>query len=89
MEIFVWLVGGAILAWIAFSFLHWNPSRGLIVCAIIGGSAAVLGGNVLAPAFGNTANEAGAFSPFALIVAAATAIAFLKAADILYERYQF
>jgi uncharacterized membrane protein YeaQ/YmgE (transglycosylase-associated protein family) len=88
-DILVWLLAGCTLAWIAFSFLKWNPGRGLIVSAIIGAAAAFLGGNVLAPAFGGAINEAGGFSPFALVVAAATAIAFLKIADIVYERYRF
>ena len=88
MDIFVWVLAGAVLAWIAFSFLNWNSTRGLIVSAIIGVAAAFLGGNVLAPALG-TVTTAGAFSPFALVVAAVTSIAFLKIADMLYERYQF
>lgn len=88
MDIVVWLLAGCALAWIAFSFLNWNPGRGLVVSAIIGAVAAFFGGNVLAPAFGGAVNEAGGFSPFALVVAAATAIAFLKIADIVYERYQ-
>jgi uncharacterized membrane protein YeaQ/YmgE (transglycosylase-associated protein family) len=88
MDIFLWVLAGGALAWIAFSFLHWNSSRGLILSAIIGMVAAFLGGNVLAPAIGNV-GEAGAFSPFALVVAIVTAIAFLKIADMLYERYQF
>jgi uncharacterized membrane protein YeaQ/YmgE (transglycosylase-associated protein family) len=89
MDILVWLVAGCTLAWIAFSFLNWNPRRGLVVSAIIGSAAAFLGGNVLAPAFGGAINEVGGFSPFALVVAAATAVAFLKIADIVYERFQF
>ena len=89
MDAFAWLLAGAILAWIAFSFLNWNAGRGLIVSAIIGVGAAFLGGNILAPMFGGAINEAGGISPFALVTAAATAIAFLKIADIVYERYQF
>ena len=88
MDIFVWVLAGAGLAWIAFSFLNWNSARGLIVSAIIGVAAAFLGGNVLAPVLG-TINPADAFSPFALVVAAVTSIAVLKIADTLYERYQF
>jgi len=89
MEIFVWVLAGGALAWVAFSFLDWNPERGLIVSAIIGAVAAFFGGNVLAPALGGAVSEAGGISPFALVVAAVTAIAFLKIADMVHERYQF
>ena len=91
MDVMLWVVAGGALAWIAFSFLDWNPARGLIVSAIIGVGAAFLGGNVLAPALDTStiATDAGAFSLFALIVAAVTALVFLKVADMLYERYQF
>ena len=89
MDVFAWALAGATLAWIAFSFLNWNAGRGLIVSAVIGVGAAFLGGKVLAPAFGGAINEAGGISPFALVVAAVTAIALLKIADIVYERFQF
>ena len=89
MDVFVWLLAGCTLAWIAFSFLKWNPGRGLLISAIIGAAAAFLGGSVLAPAFGGAINEVGGISPFALVVAAVTAIAFLKIADMVHERFQF
>ena len=89
MDVFAWVLAGGTLAWIAFSLLNWNEGRGLIVSAVIGVGAAFLGGKVLAPAFGGAINEAGGISPFALVVAAVTAIAFLKVADMVYERYQF
>lgn len=89
MDIIVWVLIGAALAWVAFSFLNWNPGRGLIISAIIGVGAAFFGGNVLAPMFDGSTTDGTGFSPFALIVAAVTAIAFLKIADIVHERYQF
>lgn len=89
MDVVVWLLAGTTLAWIGFSFLDWNAERGLFVSIVIGVGAAFLGGTVLAPAFGGAVNEAGGISPFALVVAAVTAIAFLKIADIVHERYQF
>jgi uncharacterized membrane protein YeaQ/YmgE (transglycosylase-associated protein family) len=89
MDIIVWVLMGAALAWVAFSFLNWNPGRGLVVSAIIGVGAAFFGGNVLAPMFGSGTTDGTGFSPFALIVAAVTTVAFLKIADIVHERYQF
>lgn len=89
MDIVVWVLMGAALAWVAFSLLSWNPERGLIISAIIGIGAAFLGGSVLAPMFGSGTTDGTGFSPFALIVAAVTAIAFLKIADIVHERFQF
>ena len=89
MDIFVWLLAGGVVGWIAFSFLDWNPSRGLIVSAIIGVGAAYFGGSVLSPVLGGGINEAGGISPSALVIAAVAAVAFLKIADMVYERYQF
>ena len=89
MDIIVWVLMGAAVAWVAFSFLNWNPGRGLVISAIIGVGATFFGGNVLAPMFGSGTTDGTGFSPFALIVAAVTAVAFLKIADIVHERFQF
>lgn len=89
MNVVIWMLAGGIIGWIACASLHLNASRGLVISAIIGIAGAFFGGHVLTPVFSSAVAEAGAFSPFALIVAAASALACLSLSDMLYERFGF
>ena len=89
MNVMIWMVAGGIVGWVACTALHLNAARGLVVSAIIGIAGAFFGGHVLAPIFGAAVGETGAFSPFALLVAAASAIACLTISDMMYERFGF
>jgi uncharacterized membrane protein YeaQ/YmgE (transglycosylase-associated protein family) len=89
MNVVIWMVAGGVVGWLACTLLHLNVSRGLVVSAVIGVASAFFGGHVLAPIFGAAAAEAGTFSPFALLVAAATAIGCLTISDMMYERFKF
>jgi len=89
MNVVLWIVAGGVVGWLACTALHLNVSRGLVVSAVIGIVGAFFGGHVLAPIFGAQVGEAGAFSPFALLVAAATAIGCLTISDMMYERFKF
>jgi len=82
-------VAGGIVGGVACTALHLNVSRGLVASAIIGIVGAFFGGHVLAPIFGAAVGEAGAFSPFALLVAAATAAGCLTISDMMCERFGF
>ena len=86
MKVMIWMLVGGIAGWVACSVLHLNMARGLIVSAMIGVGGALLGGYVLAPMFGGTVAEAGAFSPFALVMAFVSALACLTVTDMMYER---
>ena len=87
MNVILWMLAGGVVGWIACSALHVNAARGLVVSAIIGVAGGLLGGHVLAPIFGAAAGEAGDFSPFALVVAVATAVACASLSDMMYERF--
>ena len=89
MNVMIWMMAGGLVGWLACTALHLNVARGLAVSAIIGIGGAFFGGHVLAPLFGATIPEAGAFSPFALLVAAATAAGCLTISDMMYERFGF
>ena len=89
MNVMIWMVAGGIVGWVACTVLHLNSARGLVVSAIIGVGGAFFGGHVLAPIFGAAVGETEAFSPFALLVAAATAIGCLTISDMMYERFGF
>ena len=89
MNVMIWMVAGGVVGWVACTAMHLNAARGLVVSAVIGVVGAFFGGHVLAPIFGAAVSETGAFSPFALIVAGATAIACLTISDMMYERFGF
>jgi uncharacterized membrane protein YeaQ/YmgE (transglycosylase-associated protein family) len=83
----IWILVGAALAWLAFSYLNVNTARGLIMAIVIGAISAYFGGSVLAPLFSNVIQVAGEFRPFALLVAAASAAACLLITDMVYDRF--
>jgi uncharacterized membrane protein YeaQ/YmgE (transglycosylase-associated protein family) len=83
----VWILAGAALAWLAFSFFDYNRGRGIVVALVIGCVGAYCGGSVIAPLFGHRGAETGELMPFALVVAAATAVALLYLGEVLYRRY--
>ena len=88
MNTIVWIVAGAALAWLAFSWLKFNRYRGLIAALAIGALGAYVGGSVVAPLLAQaTADTPGEFRPFAFIVASACAAACLLISDMVYERF--
>jgi len=87
MNTVVWLIAGCAVAWIAFSALRANVARGLVVTVVIGAMSAYFGGSVLAPLFANSSVAAGDFNALALLIACATAAAFLFVSDLVYDRY--
>jgi uncharacterized membrane protein YeaQ/YmgE (transglycosylase-associated protein family) len=87
MNTILWILAGGALAWIAFSYLQYNLSRGLVIAIVIGALSAYVGGSVLAPLFSNAAHAAGEFRPFALLVASASAAACVYICDVVYERF--
>ena len=87
MNTIVWILTGAALAWLAFTYLDFNRSRGLIMVIVIGALGAYFGGSVIAPLLGHTPGASGELMPFALVVAAASASALLYIGDAVYERF--
>ena len=89
MNIMLWIATGALVGWVACAALKRNASRGVVISIIIGIAGAFFGGDVLAPILGAAVGEGAAFSPFALVVALATAVAFVSIGDMMYERFGF
>ena len=88
MNPMVWLAVGGIVAAMAFHFMQWNAGRGLVVAMLIGAFAAYFGGSILAPIFEMPGSvPPGEFNPFALLVAACTALAAIYLSDTLFERF--
>ena len=87
MNFILWIAAGAAVGWIACAALQRNAARGVAISIVVGIAGAWFGGDVLAPILGAATVEGGAFMPFALIVAIATAVAFVSVGDMMYERF--
>jgi uncharacterized membrane protein YeaQ/YmgE (transglycosylase-associated protein family) len=84
----VWILAGAALAWLAFSYLDFNRNRGLMIALVIGAVGAYFGGSIVTPLLQHAAVGASdEFRPFALVVAMACASACLFVGDRIYERF--
>ncbi|HEX7811481.1 MAG TPA: hypothetical protein VF460_06195 [Burkholderiales bacterium] len=87
MNIFLWVLAGGILGWIAFAFWKFNEERGPIVSVIIGAAGGLFGGHVVAPVFLAASRLPGSFSSAALFFAAAAAATFLFVGSMIYDRW--
>ena len=87
MDIMIWLVAGAAIGWLGLNYFHINEKRGLIPVLIIGAVGALVGGESLAPLMTSVTEPTIGFSPFALVVALATATACLVISNVLAKRY--
>jgi len=89
MNVVLWILAGGIVGWVGCAALHVNAGRGLIVSVIIGMVGAFFGGHMVAPIFNSASAVPGDFSPFALLVAAASAIGCMVVSDMMYEQFGF
>jgi uncharacterized membrane protein YeaQ/YmgE (transglycosylase-associated protein family) len=86
MEILLWMVAGAVLGWMSYSYLGFNGPRGLGVAMVIGVVGALVGAKAIAPIFVASAAP-GAFSAPMLAFAIAAAVVFLALANLLHQRW--
>ena len=89
LNIILWGLAGGIAGWIAFAYMGFNKERGLVVSIVIGMVGGFLGGNILAPMFSAGAISPGAFNPFSLFIAFASAAAVLTISNMVYKRFGF
>lgn len=87
MNIAMWVLAGGVLGWVGYAHMKANEERGMIFSIIIGMLGGLFGGNVLAPMLGAVTDTPNIFSPFALLVAAASAAACLAIGNLLSKRY--
>lgn len=87
MNLLLWLTVGALIGWAALRFFDMNHNRSTPVCCIIGATAAVIGGKSLAPLLRAVKGPDDGFEIFAVVVAVATAVVCIIAADMLSRRY--
>lgn len=87
MNVMLWIIAGGVAGWIGLKLMHANEGRGLVLSVIIGMAGGYFGGNVVAPMLSDITTMPGAFSPFSLFVALASAAAFLTIGNMLAQRY--
>jgi uncharacterized membrane protein YeaQ/YmgE (transglycosylase-associated protein family) len=86
MNMAMWIVAGAGIGWIGYALLKANRKRGLFDSIVIGSAGGFFGGYLLAPLLGGV-EIPGVLSPFALVVALASATACLIIGNLLSKRY--
>ena len=78
MNIMIWLIAGGLIGWAGLHFFEMNRDRGLIPAVLICAAGGFMGGNSVAPMpTASVTDPIVGFSPFALVVALAVAIATL------------
>jgi uncharacterized membrane protein YeaQ/YmgE (transglycosylase-associated protein family) len=86
MENLLWIVAGAALGWMSYSYLGFNEARGVTVAAVIGAVGAMIGATAIAPMFVASAAP-GAFSVPVLVFALAAAAVLLALANLMHRRW--
>ena len=84
----IWVAAGGAIGWAGFHFYDLNRNRGLIASALICAAGGFLGGNSVAPMLiAATTEPVIGFSPFAMVVAMATATAMMLLSNELSRRF--
>jgi len=85
MNLFIWILSGALIGWVAFEYLDLSHDRGRSASLVIGATGGVIGGMVLAPLLGVGTTAAGAVSGIALLIATCAAAALLVIGNYVYN----
>lgn len=85
METIVWIVTGALVGWVAYSYANLNGDRGMPVSMAIGVVGALAGGKGLAPMFIEAPLEAISLTSF--VFAAVAAVALLLVGNLVQNRW--
>jgi len=76
-----------VIGWLAFSYLRFNPRRGLPLSIIIGTAGGVMGGALVAPLLGAVPVDPGDLNPLSIFVALVSALGCLTVTDMIYRRF--
>ena len=86
MNLFIWMLAGGFIGWLAFALVGLNQARGTWVSVIIGAVGGIVGGKLVAPVF-VTPPPGGDFSMPALMFAAVLAAAAVAAGNLVHDRW--
>jgi uncharacterized membrane protein YeaQ/YmgE (transglycosylase-associated protein family) len=88
MNLFIWMLAGATIGWLTFTFLRWNEPRGALPNVLIGAAGGMLGGKLIAPLFTAVPLVPADFQLAALIFALVIATVALLIADQVSKRFE-
>lgn len=83
----MWMLTGAAVGWVAYSYLGLNEARGLVVSIVIGAVGGIIGGKLIAPLFSSPAAATGEASLATVLFAAGVAVAALAAGNLVHKRW--
>jgi uncharacterized membrane protein YeaQ/YmgE (transglycosylase-associated protein family) len=83
VNIFIWLIVGGLLGWVASIFMGTNGRQGIILNVVVGIVGAMLGGWLLSRMLGSSTINQGNFSLSGLLVSLLGAIILLAFAKLL------
>jgi uncharacterized membrane protein YeaQ/YmgE (transglycosylase-associated protein family) len=86
MHIAIWILAGGALGWVNFACFKISAQAGRANAIIVGMFGAFFGGNALAPMLGAISDTPSDFSVFSLVIALASATAFLTVSNLLSWR---
>jgi uncharacterized membrane protein YeaQ/YmgE (transglycosylase-associated protein family) len=83
VNIFIWLIVGGLLGWVASIFMGTNSRQGIILNVVVGIVGAMLGGWLLSRMLGSSTINQGNFSLSGLLVSLLGAIILLAFVKLL------
>jgi uncharacterized membrane protein YeaQ/YmgE (transglycosylase-associated protein family) len=87
MDNLAWILAGAALGWLTYTFVGLNEQRGVTISVIIGAIGALVGAKALAPMFMAAAVPPGSISAGVLVFAVAAAAVCLVLGNLVYRRW--
>ena len=82
MNIFIWLLVGGILGWLASLVMKTDGQQGIILNVVVGIVGALIAGFVIAPMFGTGTINASDFSAAGLMVSFVGAVVLLAVVNL-------
>lgn len=87
MDTLAWILTGAALGWMTYTFVGLNEQRGATVSVIVGAVGALVGAKALAPMFMAAAVPPGSITAGVLVFAVGAAAVCLVLGNFLYRRW--
>ena len=88
MNLFIWILAGAVVGWVTYAFLKWNEPRGMIPAIFIGATGGIIGGKLIAPMFTAVALAPADFRMSAMIFAIIFSAALAAIANMVLNRWE-
>lgn len=82
MNIFIWLVVGGLIGWMASIIMRTDGQQGIVLNVVVGIVGAALGSWLLSPLFGVSIDQSN-FSPASLLVSLLGAVILLAIVNII------